>query len=291
MQLKICCGRDNRGVAYGNGKVLIGRLDGILVALDATTGTVVWKKTVEDWGNNFTVTMAHQFVNGKVITGVSGGEFEVRGRVFAFDGKTGALVWTSFTTPESLPSAPSWAGNSWATGGGTVWTTPPVDPALGLTYITTGNAAPDLNGIHRSGDNLYASSIVALDINTGKPRWFFQEVHYDIWDYDGPQPTVLFSLNGVPAINHCQESGEVFILDRRTGTPLHAVTEAPAPSGPAWQHASPTQPISSVQLLTPRAIEIAPPGTTPAPRFHPAPTHTLADGGPGTGMRMATGSL
>jgi quinohemoprotein ethanol dehydrogenase len=283
-QLRICCGRDNRGVAYGNGKVFIGRLDDVLVALDAATGRVVWKKTVEDWRNNFTITMAPQFVNGKLIVGVSGGEFEVRGRVFAFDAETGALAWTFFTTnPESLPSVPSWTGKSWASGGGTVWTTPSVDPALGLIYITTGNAAPDLNGIHRAGDNLYTSSIVALDVNTGTRRWFFQEVHHDIWDYDGPQPTVLFSLNGAPAISHCQKSGEVFILDRRTGTPLHPVTETPVPRGPDWQHASPTQPVSSVQPLTPREIEFAPPGTTRASRFTPPQETPLLMGGPEQG--------
>jgi quinohemoprotein ethanol dehydrogenase len=282
-QLRICCGRDNRGVAYGNGKVFIGRLDSVLVALDANTGKVVWKKTVEDWRNNFTITMAPQFVNGKVITGISGGEFEVRGRVFAFDAETGALAWTFFTTPESLPSAPSWAGESWEHGGGTVWTTPAVDPGLGLIYVTTGNAAPDLNGIQRNGDNLFTSSIVAVDINTGVARWYFQEVHHDIWDYDGPQPAVLFSLNGVPAISHCQKSGEVFVLDRRNGKPIHPVTETPVPSGPGWQHASPTQPISSVQPLTPREVEIAPPGTTPAPRFTPPQPTPLLMGGPEQG--------
>jgi alcohol dehydrogenase (cytochrome c) len=283
-QLSICCGRDNRGVAYDNGKVFMGRLDSVLVALDATTGEVVWKRTVENWRNHFTTTMAPQFVNGKVIVGVSGGEFEVRGRVFAFDAETGALAWTFFTTnPESLPSVPTWAGNSWATGGGTVWTTPSVDPELGLIYITTGNAAPDLNGIHRLGDNLYTSSIVALDINTGRRKWHFQEVHHDIWDYDGPQPTVLFSLNGKPALSHCQKSGEVFILDRRNGTPLHEVTETPVPSGPAWQHASPTQPVSSVQPLTPREIEFAPPDTTKALRFTPPQETPLLMGGPEQG--------
>ena len=122
-----------------------------------------------DWRDRYAITMAPQFVNGKVIVGVSGGEFEVRGGVFAFDAQTGAPAWTFFSTPESLPSAPSWAGKSWNNGGAPVWTTPAVDPGLGLIYVTTGNAAPDLNGIHRAGDNLYAASIVALDINTGKP--------------------------------------------------------------------------------------------------------------------------
>jgi quinohemoprotein ethanol dehydrogenase len=285
-QLSVCCGRDNRGVAYGNGKIFIGRLDAVLVALDAATGQVVWKRTVVDWRDRYAITMAPQFVNGKVVVGVSGGEFEVRGGAFAFDAQTGAPAWTFFSTPESLPNAPSWAGRSWENGGAPVWTTPAVDPGLGLIYITTGNAAPDLNGIHRAGDNLYAASIVALDVNTGKPQWHFQEVHHDIWDYDGPQSPVLFSLNGAPAISHCNKSGEVFILDRRNGRPLHAVTETPAPSGPDWQHAAPTQPVSSVQALTPKAVEFAPPGNTPAPRFTPPqPTALLMQPGPSGGCQ------
>jgi quinohemoprotein ethanol dehydrogenase len=129
------------------------------------------------------------------------------------------------------------SASSWKTGGGPVWTTPTVDPALGLIYVATGNAAPDLNGIHRSGDNLFTASIVALDVNTGQPRWHFQEVHHDIWDYDGPQPPVLFSLErdgrSVPALSHCKKSGEHFILDRRDGTPIHPVTETPVPGDPA----------------------------------------------------------
>src|SRR5688572_7995082 len=268
-ELSICCGRDNRGVAFGDGKIFIGRLDSVLVALDAVTGKVLWEKTVVNWRDRYAITMAPQIANGKVFVGVSGGEFEVQGGLFAFDTQTGALVWHFSTTLELPPSVATWTGNSWATGGAPVWTTPAFDPNLGLIYITTGNAAPDLNGIHRGGDNLYAASIVALNINTGKPAWHFQEVHHDIWDYDGPQPPVLFSLNGVPAIGHCQKSGDVFILDRRNGKPLHAVTETPVPSRPAWQHAAKTQPMSSVQALTPLAVEFAPPGTTPAARFTP----------------------
>jgi quinohemoprotein ethanol dehydrogenase len=277
--LRICCGRDNRGVAYANGKVFIGRLDAVLVALDAATGEVLWKSTVADFRENFTVTMAPQVTDGKVIVGVSGGEFRVRGRVVAFDAETGQHAWTFFTVPPDGPSAPTWAGKSWQTGGGPVWTTPAVDPALGLVYITTGNASPDLNGSRRRGDNLYTSSIVALDVKTGKHRWHFQEVHHDIWDYDGPQPPVLFTLarDGleVPAISHCNKSGEQFILNRRDGTPLHPVTETPVPTEPAWQHPSPTQPVSSVEKLTPIELDFVPPGLTPAPRFTPPSTTPL----------------
>jgi quinohemoprotein ethanol dehydrogenase len=272
--LSICCGRDNRGVAYADGKVFIGRLDAVLVALDATTGQVVWKRTVADFRQNFTMTMAPQVADGRVIVGLSGGEFEVRGRVLAFDADNGQPAWTFFTVPPDGPSAPTWTGSSWKHGGGPVWTTPAVDPELGLVYITTGNASPDLNGIHRAGDNLYTASIVALDVKTGQHRWHFQEVHHDIWDYDGPQPPILFTLSRggqqVPALSHCQKSGEHFILDRRNGTPLYEVTETPVPTEPAWQHPSPTQPVSAVERLTPIELDEVPPGLTAAPRFTPA---------------------
>jgi quinohemoprotein ethanol dehydrogenase len=270
--LRICCGRDNRGVAYADGKVFIGRLDAVLVALDAKTGKVIWKSTVADFRENFTVTMAPQIADGKVIVGVSGGEFGIRGRVLAFDAESGRPVWTFFTVPEGR-SASTWAGSSWEHGGGPVWTTPAVDPRLGLVYITTGNASPDLNGSQRAGDNLYTASIVALNVANGRPRWHFQEVHHDIWDYDGPQPPILFTLardgRGVPAISHCNKSGEHFILDRRNGKPLHDVTETPVPTEPAWQHPSPTQPVSSVERLTPIDLDVVPPGLTGAPRFTP----------------------
>jgi glucose dehydrogenase len=113
----------------------------------------------------------------------------------------------------------------------------------------------------------------------------FQEAHHDIWDYDGPQPPILFTLDRdgqqTPAISHCNKSGEHYILDRRAGVPLYPVTETAVPSGPAWQHASPTQPFSSVERLTPVDVEFAPPGMTPSPRFTPPqPTPVLLQ--PGT---------
>jgi len=284
-QIAICCGRDSRGVAYDNGKVFLARLDDVLVALDANTGAVVWKTTVVDFHDKFAMTMAPQIVNGLVIVGVAGGEFEVRGQVVAYDAETGKEAWRFFAT---LPG-PTWAGKSWQTGGGPVWTTPSVDPALGLLYITTGNAAPDLNGIHRAGQNLYTCSIVALDIFTGKVRWYFQEVHHDLWDYDATQPTILFTLEKdgktFPAIGHANKNGHYYILDRRDGTPLHPVTEVPVPSTqPAWQHAWPTQPASAVEPIIPRSVVFTPPGFTSAPEYTPPqPQELVMQPGPDGG--------
>jgi alcohol dehydrogenase (cytochrome c) len=203
--------------------------------------------------------MAPQFVaaaGGRpnlVIVGVSGGEFEVRGQVVAYNADTGAEVWGFFTTAPG-----TWGGDSWKTGAATLWNTPAVDPELGLLYFNTGNAAPDINGVRRIGQNLYSASIVALDIATGRVRWFFQQVHHDLWDYDSAQPVMLFPVarggQALPALGECSKNGNYYILDRRTGQSIFPVQEVPVPTQPAWQHPWPTQPLSSVEPLTPLSI-------------------------------------
>jgi quinohemoprotein ethanol dehydrogenase len=271
-ELAICCGQTNRGVAVGNGKVFVGQLDATLIALDAATGRVAWKITVDRWQDRWTETMAPLFMNGKVIIGASGGEYQRRGHVRAYDAETGRMVWEFYTVPGPGEFGnETWAGDSWRTGGGTVWTTPSADPQLGLIYVTTGNAAPDENGSQRAGMNLFTASIVALDVNTGQRRWHFQEVHHDIWDYDAPQPVHLFTLdrNGqqIPALGHANKNGFYFILDRRDGRPLYDVREVPVPTEPAWQHPWPTQPVPATEPLIPQKIETAPPGVRAGPMY------------------------
>jgi quinohemoprotein ethanol dehydrogenase len=273
-EMAICCGQVNRGVAVGAGKVFIGQLDANLVALDANTGDVVWKVAVDNWQDKWTETMAPQYFDGKVFIGASGGEFMVRGHISAYDAETGNMLWRFYTVPGPGEFGnDTWAGDSWQTGGATVWTTPSVDPALGLLYITTGNAAPDLDGSDRAGDNLFASSIVALDLNTGEYRWHFQEVHHDIWDYDAPQPTHLFTLEKdgqqIPAIGHANKNGYYFILDRRDGTPLFDVQEVPVSTEPAWQNPSPTQPVPATDPLIPQSVAETLPGQTAVPLWTP----------------------
>lgn len=281
-QLKFCCGEDNRGVAFGDGKVYSARGDGVLEALDARTGKLVWQSVVVDFNQRYTLTMTPQFVDGKVIVGSSGGEFIVRGQVAAFDANTGTELWRTFTTGPGS----SWAGDSWKHGGGSVWMTPAVDPALGLLYINTSNAANDINGHERAGDNLFTASIVALNLSDGSIQWFFQTTHHDLWDYDNAQPSVLFTLhkNGqdFPALGECSKNGNYYILDRRTGAPLYPVHEVSVPTEPDWQHASPTQPVSSVEPLTPLHIldgtidfSKLPEGITLAPEYAPPFDHTI----------------
>jgi quinohemoprotein ethanol dehydrogenase len=272
--LAICCGQTNRGVAVGDGKVFVALLDATLVALDQQTGQVAWKVAVDDWHKGYTETLAPLFVDGKVIVGISGGELMTRGRVTAYDAATGKEVWRFYTTPgPGEVGHDTWAGDSWQTGGAPVWTTPSVDPDLGLIYFGTGNAAPDVNGSQRAGDNLFAASIVAIDLKTGQYRWHFQEVHHDIWDYDAVQPTTLFTLERdgqqIPAIGQANKNGFYFILDRRDGTPLYPVNEVAVPTDPAWQHPAKTQPVPATDPLIPQNVTNPPAGMQGAPMFTP----------------------
>src|SRR5438105_9399766 len=242
-KLTVCCGRNNKGVAYADGKVFYGRLDDVVVALNADTGKVVWKKTVADYRKSYAINNAPQIANGLVIISVSGGEFEIRGQVFALRASDGVQMWHFATTvPESYGFP---ATKQYKKGGAAVWNPPAIDKDLKLIYAVTGNAAPDILGEDRPGDNLFATSVVALNLMTGEPRWHFQAVHHDIWDYDSAQPAMLFPSRGKPAVGHCSKNGRYYILDRRDGTPIFPVTEVPAPPGPAFQHAAATQPDSA----------------------------------------------
>jgi glucose dehydrogenase len=256
----VCCGWLSRGVALGQGKVYIGQLDGTLVALDQRTGEVAWRVEVGSWRNGYTITAAPLFYDGIVITGVSGGEFSIRGRVQAYDAETGELVWRFHTIPGPGEFGhDSWPQNNraWTRGGAPMWQTPAVDPALGLIYFSTGNASPDLDGSDRAGDNLFAASIVALEAATGEYRWHFQQVHHDIWDYDAPSPVVLFDaeFDGEmrKALAQTSKTGWTYVLDRETGEPLLPIEEEPVPQDRV-QRTSPTQPIPQYPPFTPHDI-------------------------------------
>jgi alcohol dehydrogenase (cytochrome c) len=244
----ICCGWDNRGVAAGDGRIYSGQLDGSFVALDQKTGAVVWRTQLEDYHDGYSITGATRYFDGMVFTGMSGGENGVRGRVYALDAKTGNEVWRFYTIPgPSDIGGDTWPndGTSYLHGGGTVWQAPAVDPDLGMLYFTTGNAGP-WNGDSRLGDNLFATSFVALDYKTGQYKWHFQEVHHDIWDFDAPGPTVLFdtTVNGQArkGIYQCGKTGFCYILDRSNGQPLIGINETAVPQEPR-QNTAATQPI------------------------------------------------
>src|SRR6267154_1647597 len=260
----LCCGRNNHGVAYGEGKVFVGRFDDSVVALNGETGKVVWSRTIANFHDKVSINSAPQFVEAGghelVIISLSGGEYEIRGQVFALDAKTGNTVWHFSTTQPT-----SFAGQSFLNGGAAVWVPPAIDEDLGLVYLSVGNAAPDILGENRGGDNLFSASIVAINLFTGSPVWHFQEVHHDIWDYDSAQPAVLFSLEKdgkqFSALGHCSKNGQYYVLDRRTGEPIYRVTEKPVPpsgASAAFQVAAATQPYSAVEPLTPLRFDQLP---------------------------------
>ena len=265
----VCCGWTSRGLGLGEGKVFVGQLDGNLVALDQSTGAVLWSTQAERWEEGFSITSAPLYYDGLVITGFAGAEYGVRGRVKAYDAADGSLVWTFYTVPGPGEFGhDTWPANSdvYLYGGATVWQTPAVDPALDLIYFSTGNPGPDFNGSVRPGDNLFATSIVAVDARSGEYRWHFQQVHHDIWDYDAPNPVVLFDLeiNGEmrQALAEPSKTGWVYILDRETGEPLIGIEERPVPQEPR-QATSATQPYPIGDAFVPQQVDIAPEGYPP----------------------------
>jgi PQQ-dependent dehydrogenase (methanol/ethanol family) len=213
---QVCCGPVNRGIALGYGNVYVATLDDHLIALDAKDGHTVWQSTIVNAQYGYSETLAPQIYDGMVIVGSAGGEWALRGFVAAYDAKTGQQKWRWDSTDPK-----TYEGDSWKGGGAMVWTTPAIDPKLGLLIFSTGNPNPDLDGTKRAGDNLYSDSIVALDVHTGKLKWYYQEVKHDVWDYDAVSNVVLFEVhqNGetIPAAAEAGKVGWVFILDRRTG--------------------------------------------------------------------------
>jgi alcohol dehydrogenase (cytochrome c) len=208
----------NRGVALYGDKVYLASLDCFLVALDAKTGKVVWEKKVEDWKTGYYMTIAPLVVKGKVMVGVSGGEFGIRGFVQAFDAQSGNSVWKTYTVPgPGEPGHETWRGDDWKRGGASVWLTGNYDPELDLTYWGTGNAAPWF-GDQRPGDNLYTSSTVAIDPDTGKIRGHFQYHWNDSWDWDEMDPPLVVDYRkdgrSVKGLVHPARNGYLYWLER-----------------------------------------------------------------------------
>jgi PQQ-dependent dehydrogenase (methanol/ethanol family) len=220
---QLCCGPENRGVAVADGKVFVGQLDGNLVALDAKTGKVAWKTQVGDSREAFSLTIAPQVYDGMVFVGTSGAEYPTRNYVEAYDAKTGKSVWRFYTIPSpDEPGGNTWSGDSWKTGGGSVWNNPAIDPQRGLILFGVGNPNPDNYGDDRKGDNAYTDSIVALHVKTGKLAWWAQEVPHDVWDYDADAPVVLLNVKDadgkeVAAAAEAGKEGQVFVVNRDNG--------------------------------------------------------------------------
>ena len=270
-------GHASRGVALGEGKVFVAHTDARLAALDQKTGKVIWSIAAERWQDGFAITAAPLYYDGLVIVGFNGGEMGTRGRLKAYDAKSGALRWVFYTVPgPGEPGSETWppGSDAWRRGGAAIWQTPALDPQLGLLYFSTGNPGPDLHGDVRPGNNLYSVSILALEAKTGKYRWHFQQVHHDIWDYDSPNPVVLFDapVNGQQrkGLVEVSKTGWAYILDRETGKPLLGIEEQAVPQEPRQATAA-TQPFPRGDAVVPQQIDIAPegarlePGTTELP--------------------------
>src|SRR6266705_2761855 len=190
-----CCGSVNRGLAILGDTLFLATLDAHLVALDAKTGRPIWNTRVANASAGYAMTVAPLVVKDKVIVGVAGGEFGIRGFIAAYDVRTGREAWRFHTIPgPGEPGHETWEGDSWQTGGGPVWMTGSYDPTLNLTYWGEGNPSPDWNGDVRPGDNLYSDSVIALDADTGKLKWYYQFTPHDDLDFDSVQVPVLADI-------------------------------------------------------------------------------------------------
>ena len=209
----------NRGVALLDDTVYVATTDCFLVALDAKTGKEKWIKPVEDWRKGHYMTLAPLVAEGKIMVGGSGGEFGVRGFVAAFDAKTGAEAWRTYTIPgPGEPGHDSWPGDTWKTGGGSIWLTGTYDPATKVAYWGTGNAAPWM-GDARSGDNLNTSSVLALDVDSGKIVGAHQYHPNDSWDWDEVDAPMLIDVQRdgrtIKSLVHAGRDGYLWTLERQ----------------------------------------------------------------------------
>ncbi len=241
-----CCDEVNRGLAVWQGKVYVGSFDGHLFALNARTGSVVWKvDTIVDHKRGYTSTGAPEVAGHVVVIGNSGAEYDARGYVSAYDLETGKLAWRFYTVPgdpskpyenpELKMAAKTWDPNSsWPMGGGgTVWDAIDYDPQLNLVYFGTGNGTfyDQSKRSPAGGDNLFIASIIALNPDTGRLVWYYQLAPGDQWDYDAVQPMILTDLkiDGVvhKVLMQAPKTGFFYILDRKTGKVLSANAYVP----------------------------------------------------------------
>ena len=218
----VCCGANNRGVAVLDDRVFMGTLDARLVAVDRINGELLWDVEVGDVNLAYSVTMAPLAVKDKIIVGVGGGEFGIRGYVAAFYAETGELAWKTYTIPgPGEPGHETWEDDDWQYGGAPVWITGSFDPEENLTYWGVGNPGPDWNAAQRPGDNLYSDSVIALDADTGELRWYFQFTPNDGYDYDAVQVPVLADMEWQGAQRKlmlwANRNGYFYVLDRTDG--------------------------------------------------------------------------
>ena len=245
-----CCDVVNRGAAYEGGKIFYNLLDGHTVAVDVTTGKLLWRTQMGNLAKGETMTMAPIAVKGKVIVGSSGGEMGVRGWIAAIDQVSGKEVWRAYNIgpdadikvgrrfkpfygradTSANQGATSWPGNTWQQGGATVWGWLSYDPALNMVYYGTSNPGP-WNGKQRPGDNKWSAAIIARDADTGEMLWAFQPTPHDVWDYDAVNENILVDLpiggKTRKALVHFDRNGFAYTMDRATGEVILAKPYVP----------------------------------------------------------------
>jgi alcohol dehydrogenase (cytochrome c) len=250
----VCCGQVNRGVAALDDQIFVNTIDAHLVALDARTGRVRWDVEVADHKTGYSMTAAPLAVKDKIVVGIAGAEYGVRGFLDAYEAKTGKRVWRFWAAPgPAEPGHESWSGDSWKRGGATTWVTGSYDPELNLLYWGTGNPGPDYDGSARLGDNLYSDSVVAVNADTGTLQWHFQFVPHDVNDMDSNQIPVLVDAEWGGGLRKlmlfANRNGFYYALDRTNGEFLMAKPFARQ----NW-----------AQGIDPRGRPIPNPGTTPS---------------------------
>ena len=222
-QLVLCCGTVNRGFAVLGDRLYMSTADAHLLALDMKTGSIVFDVTLEDYKRGYSATVAPLVVKDKVILGIAGAEYGIRGFIEAFDAKTGKKIWRFYT----VAGPGEFGGNTWpksdsyTRGGGSIWVTGTYDPEQNLVFFGTGNPGPDYYSAQREGDNLFTASIVALDADTGTLKWHYQFTPHDVHDWDSTQVPVLGELpidgQTRKVVMFANRNGFFYTIDRVTG--------------------------------------------------------------------------
>jgi PQQ-dependent dehydrogenase (methanol/ethanol family) len=275
-----CCDLVNKGVAYADGKIVVTTLDTHVYALDAKTGKVLWNVKNGDPALSQTMTVAPLIVRDKVIVGISGGEYGVRGYLTAYDLNTGKLVWRANSvgpdadilfdpakTIDAVSQKPvgansslsTWENEEWKLGGGTTWGWYTYDPVLNLVYYGSGNPGT-WNPTQRPGDNKWSTSLIARNPDTGVAAWAYQMTPHDAWDYDGINESVLFDavINGqtIPAMEHFDRNGFAYLLDRRNGKLLRAHKFDPSVNWATEINLQSGRPVLNPAMMTKEGVNV-----------------------------------
>ncbi len=273
-----CCGAVNRGLGILGNTLFLATVDANLVALDATSGKPLWKTVVGDPAEGYALTLAPLVIKDKVVVGIAGGEYGIRGFIAAYDAQTGEEAWKFYTIPgPGEPGHETWQGDDWMHGGAPAWLTGSYDPDLNLTYWGIGNPGPDWNPSQRPGDNLYSDSVVALDADTGELEWYFQFTPNDPYDFDSVQiPVLIDAPDGTGGTLKLMlwgnRNGFFYVLNRESGRFL---------SGSPFVDVNWASGLddSGRPVLTPQ-----PPGATTFPGFQGGTNCYYQSYSPGTGL-------